>query len=80
MKMNILVLLSTCMEISVHLSCFFVHEPLYQTVVVCFNPVFRRVSSNMDHRTTFYIRVGFAQAHPNKELVGMHAHLTKFKN
>ena len=30
----------TCVEISISLSCLFVHEPLYQTRVVCCNSVF----------------------------------------
>ena len=57
--------LRTCMEGSVSLSCLFVHEPPYQTVVVCCNPVFLHSSSHMDHRTIFYVRVGPARAHPN---------------
>ena len=65
MKPNILALLSTCMEVSISLSCLFVHEPLYQTVVVCCNSFFRRGSSCMDHCTVLYVTVGLAQAHPN---------------
>ena len=40
MKPNIVALLSTCMEVPTSLLCLFVHEPLYQTVVVCCNSVF----------------------------------------
>ena len=40
MKLNIFVLLSTCMKVSVSLLCLFVCEPQYQTVVVCCNPIF----------------------------------------
>ena len=53
MKPNIFVLLSTCLEVSMSLLCLFVHEPLYQTVVVCCNPVFHFGSSCMDHPTKF---------------------------
>ena len=66
MKPNIFALLSTCIEVSVSLSCLFVHEPPYQTVVVYCNSIFRQGSSCMDHLTIFYIRVGLAQAHPNQ--------------
>ena len=45
MKLTILVLLSTCMEVSISLSCLFVHEPPYQIVVVCCNPIFAAVLS-----------------------------------
>ena len=41
------------MEVSVSLSCLFVHDPLYQTVVVCCNPIFRHSSSCMNHPTKF---------------------------
>ena len=41
------------MEISVSLSCLFVHEPPYQTTVVCCNPVFHCGRSSMDHPTVF---------------------------
>ena len=51
MKTDIFAIQSTCMEVSVSLSCLFVHEPPYQTTVVCCNAVFRRGSSRMDHRT-----------------------------
>ena len=64
--MDIFAIQSTCMEVSVSLSCLFVHEPLYQTTVVCCNAVFHRGSSRMDHCTVFHIRVGLAQARPNK--------------
>ena len=57
------------MEVSVSLSCLFVHEPPYQTTVMCCNPVFRRGSSRMDHRTVFHVRVGLAQARPNNTVV-----------
>ena len=64
MKTDIFAIQSTCMEVSVSLSCLFVHEPPYQTTVVCCNAVFRRGSLRMDHRTVFHIRVGLAQARP----------------
>ena len=50
--------LSTCMEVSVSLSCLFVHEPLYQTIVVCCNPVFCCSSSCMNHYTKFLLDWG----------------------
>ena len=65
MKTDIFAIQSTCMEVSVSLSCLFVHEPPYQTTVVCSNAVFRRGSSRMDHHTVFHVRVGLAQARPN---------------
>ena len=68
MKTDIFAIQSTCMEVSVSLLCLFVHEPPYQTTVVCCNAVFRRSSLRMDHRTVFHIRVGLAQAHPNNLL------------
>ena len=37
-----------------------------KTTVVCCNPVFRCGSSCMNHCTALHVRVGFAQAHPNK--------------
>ena len=52
-KMDIFAIHSTCMEISVSLSCLFVHEPPYQTTVVCCNLVFHRGRSHMDHPTIF---------------------------
>ena len=64
-KTDIFTILSTCMEVFVNLSCLFVHEPLYQTIVVCCNASLRRSFSNMDHHTVFHVRVGLAQAHPN---------------
>ena len=60
MKTDIFAIQSTCMEVSVSLLCLFVHEPPYQTTVVCCNAVFRRGSSCMDHRTVFHVRVGLA--------------------
>ena len=48
------------MEVSVSVSCLFVHEPPYQTIVVCCNPIFRRNSLH----TAFHVRVGFTQACP----------------
>ena len=69
MKTDIFAIQSTCMEVSVSLSCLFVHEPPYQTTVVCCNAVFRRCSSRMDHRTfSTPVRVGLAQARPNKSV------------
>ena len=52
-KTDMFAIHSTCMEISVSLSCLFVHEPPYQTTVVCCNPVFHRGRSCMDHPTVF---------------------------
>ena len=66
MKPKIFALFDTCMKASVSLLCLFVHEPPYQTAVACCNSVFRSGSSCTDHRTVFYIRVGLAQACPNK--------------
>ena len=66
MKTDIFAIQSTCMEVSVSLSCLFVHEPPYQTTVVCCNAIFRRGSSRMNHRTVFHVRVGLAQALPNQ--------------
>ena len=75
MKMDIFALQSTCMELSVSLSCLFVHESPYQTTVVCCNVVFRRSSSRMDHRTVFHVRVGLAQARPNYIPKGLYRRL-----
>ena len=52
-KTDIFAIHSTCMEISVSLSCLFVHEPPYQTTVVCCNPVFHHGRSHMDHPAVF---------------------------
>ena len=41
------------MELSVSLSCLFVHEPPCQTTVVCCNPVFHHDYLCMDHPTVF---------------------------
>ena len=65
MKTDIFAIQSTRMKVSVSLSCLFVHEPPYQTTVVYCNAVFRH-SSHMDHHTVFHVRVGLAQARPNK--------------
>ena len=67
MKTDIFALQSTCMEVSVSLSCLFVHEPPYQTTVVRCNVVYSCGSSRMNHRTVFHVRVGLAEARPNKE-------------
>ena len=56
MKSNIFVLLRICMEVSISLSCLFVHEPPYQIVVVCYNSVFCHGSLRMDHCTVFYVK------------------------
>ena len=69
MKTDIFAIQSTCMEVSVSLSCLFVHKPPYQTTVVCCNADFRHGSSCMDHRTVFHVRVGLAQARPNYTIV-----------
>ena len=69
-KQNIFASQSICMGVSVSLSCLFVHEPPYQTTLVCCIPVFRRCLSRMDHPTiftyvSFHVRVGLAQTRPN---------------
>ena len=51
--MDIFALQSTRMKISVSLLCLFVHEPPYQTTVVCCNPAFRCGYLCMDHPTVF---------------------------
>ena len=61
MKPNIFTSQSTCMEVSISLLCLFVHEPLYQTVVVCCNSVFHCGSLHMDHCAILYIRAGLDQ-------------------
>ena len=54
------------LEVSISLSCLFVHEPPYQTVVVCCNLVFAVVfSAWMTIPFCTHIGVGLAQAHPN---------------
>ena len=63
MKPKIFALLSTCMKVSVSLLCLFAP---YQMAVVCCNSVFHSDSLHMDHRTVFYVRVGLAQAYPDK--------------
>ena len=55
---NIIALQSTRMDVSLNLSCLFVHKPLHQTTVVHCNRIFRRRSLHMDHRTVLHIRVG----------------------
>ena len=75
MKTDIFAIQSTCMEVSVSLSCLFVHEPPYQTTVVCCNAVFRCGSLRMDHHTIFHVRMGLAQARPNKPA----DYITKYK-
>ena len=80
MKTDIFAIKSTCMEVSVSLSCLFVHEPPYQTTVVCCNAVFRRGSSRMDHRTVFHVRVGLAQARPNYLCIRIHLPKTGVSN
>ena len=60
MKPNNIVLLSTCMEISVNLSCLYVYEPPYKTGVVCFNPIFCHSSSHMDHLMSKWGSLRFA--------------------
>ena len=64
MKPNIFALLSTCMEVSVSLSCLFVHEPPYQTVVVYCNSVFRRNSLCMDQPYRFLRYSGACSGSP----------------
>ena len=65
------------MEVSVSLSCLFVHEPPYQTTVVCCNPVFRRGSSRMDHRTFSTLEWGSLRLAPTTKtdimMVRLHA-------
>ena len=57
-KTDIFAIQNTCMEVSISLLCLFVHEPPYQTTVVCCNAVFCSGSLRMDHRTVFHVRVG----------------------
>ena len=64
-KTDIFATQSTCMEVSVSLLCLCVHEPPYQTTVVCCNAIFRCDSSRMDHHAVFHMGVGLAQARPN---------------
>ena len=47
---------STCMEVSV--SLLFVHEPPYQTTVVCCSLFV--IAVDVDHCTAFHVRVGLA--------------------
>ena len=65
MKTDIFAIQSTCMEVSVSLSCLFVYEPPYHSTVVCCNAVFCHGSLRMDHCTVFHVRVGLTQARPN---------------
>ena len=65
-RIRIFALLSNCMEVSISLSCLFVNNPLYQTVVVCC--IICHGSLCMVHCTVFYIRVGLAQARSNKRV------------
>ena len=78
MKTDIFAIQSTCMEVSVSLSCLFVNEPLYQTTVVCCNATFRHGSSCMDHRTVFHVRMGLAQVHSYMESQSCLNHLSIF--
>ena len=59
--------LSNCTEVSVSLSCLFVHEPPYQTVVVCCNPFLPRFFM---HEPPYQVptSVGLTEAHPNNVL------------
>ena len=61
MKLNILALLSTGMDIVVSLFYLFVHEPPYQVTVLCCNPAFSHKFMYMDHNIAFHIRMGFTQ-------------------
>ena len=45
--------------------CLLVHEPPYQTTVVCYNSVFLLWFFCIDHHTILHIRVWLAQAYPN---------------
>ena len=65
MKPNIFASQSTCMGVSVSLSCLFVHEPPYQIYTNVLQSCFFPGSSRMDHRIVFHVRVGLTQAHPN---------------
>ena len=56
-KPNISILQSTYMEISISLSCLLVHEPLYQTTVVCCNPVFHCGSLYINHCAVLHVRM-----------------------
>ena len=53
---------------TVSLLCLFVHEPPYQTTVVCYNFVFHCSSLHMDHHANFHITVGLSEAQPNSIL------------
>ena len=77
MKTDIFAIQSTCMEVSVSLLCLFVHEPPYQTTVVCCNAVFHCGSWRMHHRTVLHVRVGLAQARPNNDYHGKHMYILR---
>ena len=46
----------------------FIHEPPYQTTVVCLNSVFCHGSLHMAHHAILYIRVGLTQANSKLSL------------
>ena len=58
MKPNIFALQSICMKVSISLLYLFVHEPLYQTVVVCCNSVSCYGSLHMDCRAVSILEWG----------------------
>ena len=68
MNSNIYLLLSTVMEVSVSLSCLFVYEPPYQTVVACCNPFLPQFFM---HEPPYQVpaSVGLAQACPNESYI-----------
>ena len=53
------------MEVSTSLSCLFLHEPLYQTTVGCYNSSIHHGSLSIYHLAILEVRVGLTQAHPN---------------
>ena len=69
MKQNIFASQSTCMGVSVSLSCLFVHEPPYQTTLSVlhshFSPLFIAHGPPYHFHISFHVRVGLAQARPN---------------
>ena len=72
MKPNIFVSRCTCMEVSVSLSCLFVHEPPYQDYSSVLQSRFlsRFFAHGPPHR--FHVRVGLAQARPNNDIKESH--------
>ena len=72
-KKDIFAIQSTCIEISVSLSCLFVHEPPYQNyssdcVAVPFFTAVIRTWTTLLFSSVLHVSVGLAQAHPNNIL------------